>query len=123
MRSLSLQRCFNHAHREAAARCPECTHFYCRECITEHDDRVICAACLRKLAKVPFTQRTGFVSIVRSVQLAAGLVVREVPIDFVERVRGDSKMSGAIATESLKRITAWGLRERRDQVRRAWRRR
>ena len=47
----------------------------------------------------------------------------EVPIEFVERVRGDSKMSGAVATESLKRITAWGLRERRDQIRRAWRRR
>ncbi|WP_395658036.1 polyprenol monophosphomannose synthase [Nocardioides sp.] len=53
--------------------------------------------------------------------LAAGLVVREVPIEFVERVRGDSKMSGAVATESLKRITAWGLSERRAQVRRAWR--
>jgi dolichol-phosphate mannosyltransferase len=55
--------------------------------------------------------------------LAAGLVVTEVPIEFVERVRGDSKMSGSVATESLRRITAWGLRERRDQVRRAWRRR
>jgi len=55
--------------------------------------------------------------------LNAGLTVREVPIEFVERVRGDSKMSGAVATESLKRITIWGLRERRDQVRRAWRRR
>ncbi len=54
--------------------------------------------------------------------LNAGLAVREVPIEFVERVRGDSKMSGAVATESLKRITAWGLRERRDQFRRAWRR-
>ena len=42
---------------------------------------------------------------------------REVPIEFVERVRGDSKMSGASPTESLRRITAWGLRERRDQVR------
>ena len=55
--------------------------------------------------------------------LNAGLTVREVPIEFVERVRGDSKMSGAVATESLKRITIWGLRERRDQVRRAWTRR
>lgn len=54
--------------------------------------------------------------------LRAGLVVREVPIEFVERVRGDSKMSGAVATESLRRITSWGLRERRDQVRRAVRR-
>ncbi|WP_211752921.1 polyprenol monophosphomannose synthase [Nocardioides lianchengensis] len=53
--------------------------------------------------------------------LNAGLTVREVPIEFVERERGDSKMSGAVATESLKRITWWGLRERRDQVRRAWR--
>jgi dolichol-phosphate mannosyltransferase len=50
--------------------------------------------------------------------LAAGLTVREVPIEFVERVRGDSKMTGAVATESLKRITAWGLRERGAQVRR-----
>jgi dolichol-phosphate mannosyltransferase len=54
--------------------------------------------------------------------LRAGLAVREVPIEFVERVRGDSKMSGAVATESLRRITRWGLRERRDQVRRALRR-
>jgi len=54
--------------------------------------------------------------------LRAGLTVREVPIEFVERVRGDSKMNGAVATESLRRITSWGLRERRDQVRRALRR-
>lgn len=51
--------------------------------------------------------------------LRAGLTVREVPIEFVERVRGDSKMSGAVASESLKRITQWGVRERREQLRRA----
>ncbi|WP_340538490.1 polyprenol monophosphomannose synthase [Nocardioides sp. GXZ039] len=50
--------------------------------------------------------------------LRAGLTVKEVPIEFVERVRGASKMSGAVASESLKRITAWGLRERRAQARR-----
>jgi dolichol-phosphate mannosyltransferase len=49
--------------------------------------------------------------------LRAGLVVREVPIEFVERVRGDSKMSGAVAVESLRRITGWGVRHRADQVR------
>jgi dolichol-phosphate mannosyltransferase len=54
--------------------------------------------------------------------LRAGLTVLEVPIEFVERVRGDSKMSRAVAIESLRRITRWGLRERRDQVRRALRR-
>ena len=55
--------------------------------------------------------------------LGAGLTVREVPIEFVERERGDSKMSGAVAAESLRRITAWGLRERAAQLRRARRRR
>ena len=45
---LAHQRCFNHATREAVARCPECHHFFCRECITEHDDRVLCTGCLKK---------------------------------------------------------------------------
>jgi len=51
--------------------------------------------------------------------LRAGLTVREVPIEFVERVRGESKMSSSVAVESLRRITAWGVRERIQQVRRA----
>ncbi len=46
----------------------------------------------------------------------AGMVVREVPIEFVERVRGDSKMGPAVAAESLRRITAWGLGERGRQL-------
>jgi len=54
--------------------------------------------------------------------LRHGLRVREVPIEFVERVRGDSKMSGRVASESLARITAWGLRERREQLAGALRR-
>ncbi len=48
--------------------------------------------------------------------LHAGLRVVEVPIEFVERVRGESKMSRDVAIESLRRITTWGLRERRRQV-------
>ena len=46
----------------------------------------------------------------------AGLRVREVPIEFVERTRGESKMSPDVAVESLRRITLWGLRERRRQA-------
>jgi dolichol-phosphate mannosyltransferase len=55
--------------------------------------------------------------------LHAGLTVREVPIEFVERVRGDSKMTPDVARESLLRITQWGVVERAQQVRRAVRRR
>ena len=43
----------------------------------------------------------------------AYLRVREVPIDFLERERGESKMSAGIATESLRRITRWGVERRR----------
>ena len=51
-----------------------------------------------------------------------GLRVVEVPIEFVERVRGDSKMSRHVATESLKRITTWGIGERTRRIRAALRR-
>jgi hypothetical protein len=74
MQNLAEQRCFNHAGREAVARCPECTQFYCRECITEHDDRVLCAACLRKLARVPLFRRRGFARTFRTAQVMVGLM-------------------------------------------------
>ncbi len=47
----------------------------------------------------------------------AGLRIVEVPIEFVERERGQSKMDRAVATESLRRITVWGFAERRRQAR------
>ncbi|MGL5853010.1 MAG: polyprenol monophosphomannose synthase [Phycicoccus sp.] len=47
----------------------------------------------------------------------AGLEVVEVPITFVERRLGASKMSPAVMTESLRRITGWGVRHRADQLR------
>ena len=56
----------------------------------------------------------------RAVRL--GLRVVEVPITFVEREIGDSKMSGDIMRESLQRITSWGLAYRAAQVRRLGRR-
>jgi dolichol-phosphate mannosyltransferase len=49
--------------------------------------------------------------------LRAGLRVVEVPIEFLERERGESKMNRAVATESLRRITRWGIEERRSQLR------
>ena len=43
----------------------------------------------------------------------AGFRIVEVPITFVERVRGESKMSRAIVLEALWRVTWWGLRRGR----------
>ncbi|GHE98278.1 dolichol-phosphate mannosyltransferase [Streptomyces longispororuber] len=42
----------------------------------------------------------------------AGYHVVEVPITFVEREHGDSKMSRDIVAEALWRVTAWGVGER-----------
>jgi dolichol-phosphate mannosyltransferase len=52
----------------------------------------------------------------RAVQ--AGLEVVEVPITFVERTHGASKMSKAIVREALWRVTRWGIagRLRRPQI-------
>ncbi len=75
MQSLAFQRCFNHAAREAVARCPECKQYFCRECITEHDDRVLCAACLAKLARKPPIQRRAFLQLWRLAQCALGLLI------------------------------------------------
>ena len=44
--ALARQRCWTHAQREAVSRCPACRRFYCRECVTEHDGRLLCVQCL-----------------------------------------------------------------------------
>lgn len=75
MAALIHQRCFHHSLREAVARCPECRQFYCRECITEHDDRVICANCLRRLAGAGKDSRRSFAWAKPVLQGAAGLAV------------------------------------------------
>jgi hypothetical protein len=42
------QRCFHHASREAVVRCPECRRFFCRECVTEHNGRMVCTECIAR---------------------------------------------------------------------------
>ncbi|HZA03587.1 MAG TPA: polyprenol monophosphomannose synthase, partial [Propionibacteriaceae bacterium] len=49
--------------------------------------------------------------------LKAGYRVVEVPITFVERERGDSKMSRKIVVEALLLTTWWGLAHRAQQLR------
>ena len=75
MAVLVSQRCLHHALREAVARCPECGQFFCRECITEHDDRVICAACLQRVAVQKTAHRRRFGPLLRVVAAGGGLLV------------------------------------------------
>lgn len=50
----------------------------------------------------------------RAVRTGARVV--EVPITFVERERGESKMSRGIVAEALWRVTVWGVRDRVRRV-------
>ena len=55
---LIQQRCWNHENREAVCRCPGCRRSYCRECVTEHEARLLCAACLKGIAQ-PGSKASG----------------------------------------------------------------
>ncbi|BDR53429.1 hypothetical protein KIM372_13360 [Bombiscardovia nodaiensis] len=55
--------------------------------------------------------------------LAAGGIVQEVPIVFVERQRGSSKMDSRIVLEAVKRVSFWGLERLRRPLRAAGARR
>jgi dolichol-phosphate mannosyltransferase len=50
--------------------------------------------------------------------MQAGFTVVEVPITFVERQIGQSKMSGSIVREAFLRVGQWGVAHRVKQVRR-----
>lgn len=52
----------------------------------------------------------------RAVQAQQRVV--EVPIVFVERERGESKMDQAIVKEALKRVTQWGIGKRKADLKR-----
>lgn len=75
MNSVAHQRCFNHAVREAVARCPECGRYFCRECITEHDDRVVCAACLKKLTRQTPPRHANLVQLFQLARCVFGILI------------------------------------------------
>ena len=71
--TLARQRCFHHPAREAVCRCTECSRPFCRECVVEHDTRLVCAACLHTKTATP--QAVSRVRVVRTCGFAiAGFV-------------------------------------------------
>lgn len=45
--------CLFHPLREAAARCPHCGGTFCRECVTDEDNKLACPPCLRRMMRPP----------------------------------------------------------------------
>lgn len=75
MISLSGHVCLNHAGREAVAKCPGCGHLFCRECVTEHDDRVLCAGCLRQLTAKAEERRSVWPGLLHAAQVVGGFLL------------------------------------------------
>ncbi|MEO0793531.1 MAG: rhomboid family protein [Verrucomicrobiota bacterium] len=76
MSAIAQTRCLNHGNREAVARCPECEKFFCRECITEHDGRVICQSCLSDLIATDDAPSSNFVkNLARTIGAAMGFAI------------------------------------------------
>jgi hypothetical protein len=75
LKNIAHQRCYNHALREAAARCPECERFFCRECVSEHEDRVLCASCLAKLVKPRLMKTYHLGGLIKIAQVLVGILI------------------------------------------------
>jgi hypothetical protein len=76
MNALALQqRCWNHEAREAVCRCPQCGRSFCRECVTEHETRLLCAACLRNLVQAGAARRSRRRRMVAAAMTLAGVIL------------------------------------------------
>jgi len=69
------QRCWHHELREAVCRCPSCGRPFCRECVTEHESRLLCAACLLALARMAPARRHRVRALLAPVGVMASLVL------------------------------------------------
>jgi len=67
--------CFIHGGREAVALCLECRRAFCRECVVDHDGRLICATCLTRLRHKPERAPGAFRSFLRTLGVAAALLL------------------------------------------------
>ncbi len=77
-------RCRHHPSRPAAARCPSCGGFFCRECVTEHEGLMLCANCLGRVSPMPgrrprpfrvLAALTGFAALWGSLYLVGRLLI------------------------------------------------
>lgn len=95
MTVLAHQRCRQHPTREAVVRCPVCLRYYCRECVTEHRGRMMCASCLAEIGSsstsAPGVRSVGLIFSGAGGLLLAwlifyylGVALARIPSDFFE---------------------------------------
>ena len=70
---LVLQKCTIHRDREAVVRCPGCSGYFCRECVTEHEGKFLCSSCLQR--RRPTRRLTGGIGVrvIGAIAIMAGV--------------------------------------------------
>ncbi len=68
------RKCVRHSAREAAARCPACAEFFCRECVVEHEGKLLCGPCLAKRASKTGTRHERGRRVRRVARAGAGVL-------------------------------------------------
>jgi hypothetical protein len=53
----------------------ECGRFFCRECVIEHEDRLVCASCLSRLSGAASEKRRRLAALSRILQAALGVII------------------------------------------------
>jgi hypothetical protein len=86
MPDITQQRCRNHVEREAVACCPGCGRFFCRECITEHEDKVLCAACIRGRVEADPKKSQRYRGLIQSGQFLLGFLMMYVMFYYVAEI-------------------------------------
>jgi hypothetical protein len=84
--NLAARRCLVHPDREAAARCPSCHQYYCRECVVEHDTRFLCAACLQRAIEAGGIPRSARFDWLSPLRLLLGFAGAYVSLYVIERI-------------------------------------
>ncbi len=75
MTTLSARRCFVHTEREAVCLCTSCGRPHCRECVSEYEGRMMCAACAHVSEGPQKTQRNIPAAVTAPLSIAIALVV------------------------------------------------
>jgi hypothetical protein len=90
------QDCLHHPHRGAVARCPACAQSFCRECVVEHEGKLLCTDCLEakkvknderpvawwQLPIWPWVQILLGLVMLSALFYASGRIVRAIPPDY-----------------------------------------
>jgi hypothetical protein len=84
--NLAARRCLVHPDREAAARCPSCHQYYCRECVVEHDTQFLCAACLQRAIEAGGTPTSARFDWLSPLRLLLGFAGAYVSFYLIERI-------------------------------------